>query len=991
MSVRSVVVRLEAEVSQYVAGMGRAAQATDTVAGNIVRTRNNIANNEQAMKDLGGSFLKVGAIGVAALGATAKAAMDWESAWAGVTKTVDGTPAQINLLEQSLRGLAKTLPSTHTEIAGVAEAAGQLGVARADVVGFTKTMIDLGVSTNLTAEDAATNIAQISNVMGTMARDGSEGVARFGAALVALGNDGASTEAEILSMAQRIAGAAATVGASETEVLALSNTLASMGVKAELGGGVTTRVLLNMYGAIQDGGDKLTAFSKTAGVSAEEFSKAFADSPVKALDMVNQGLARTKDEGGNVVQSLTDMGLKGTENMQVMLSMAASGDLLNDSLELGAKSWAENTALTDEAGKRYETTESKIKIAWNNIKDSAIDAGGVLLPMISGLMEAVGGLASGFGELPAPVQAGITVVALLATGSALLGGGLLTLIPKIAATRVAMQTLSTSGSQIPGVMGKVGKAAGIAAVALLAIGAAIKIANNIWGPTAVNVEKFGQALVGVGDNSAQMDAVFKDMSYSVDSVGDALVRVNDINWFDGVTLAIDDMFGLNDNLKNVRDSVGTLDSSMADMVAAGNMEQVGNQFTMLAEQSKKSAEEQGKSALSTRDLLNLMPDYEAALQAAATAAGVQLTEQELLNFAMGKTPSAMTAATTALDVMKAGVEETGVALGGVIEDMDKFLEQLFALGLATMSSRDANAAYNESLRNITPTLQEIWNAGGAMGNMLNENATDFDLTTEAGAKANAAFQDIAKNGMTEVEAMSREGLGQDELQAKLSQTRADLVKAANDLGITGTAAEDLARKVLGVPDGVDIKTWMDDQARSKAQETKNAVDAIPGYKEVTITTRQVTLFEQHGVPYRADMDSNGAWVPGGLPGRAGGGPITGPGTGTSDDVLMWGSNGEHMLTTEEVGLMGGHQAVYKFREELKQNGGLTGPATGGAIGNRMPVFASSRSLTTSSRALDGGAIDQLARAVRSARSITVAMTDTTRATAIAVSREMEGL
>lgn len=86
------------------------------------------------METTGKMMLAFGAVSVAALGAGAKAAMDWESAWAGVTKTVDGTPEQMAEVEASLRGLAKTLPATHEEIAGVAEAAGALGGAREDIL-----------------------------------------------------------------------------------------------------------------------------------------------------------------------------------------------------------------------------------------------------------------------------------------------------------------------------------------------------------------------------------------------------------------------------------------------------------------------------------------------------------------------------------------------------------------------------------------------------------------------------------------------------------------------------------------------------------------------------------------------------------------------------------------------------------------------------------------------------------------------------------------
>ncbi|MDH6283232.1 hypothetical protein [Prescottella agglutinans] len=53
-----------------------------------------------------------------------------------------------------------------------------------------------------------------------------------------------------------------------------------------------------------------------------------------------------------------------------------------------------------------------------------------------------------------------------------------------------------------------------------------------------------------------------------------------------------------------------------------------------------------------------------------------------------------------------------------------------------------------------------------------------------------------------------------------------------------------------------------------------------------------------------------------IPEHATGGAIRGPGSGKSDDVLMWGSNGEHMLTAAEVLKAGGHNAVYAIRDMI---------------------------------------------------------------------------
>ncbi|ORL15413.1 hypothetical protein A6I85_05925 [Prescottella equi] len=53
-----------------------------------------------------------------------------------------------------------------------------------------------------------------------------------------------------------------------------------------------------------------------------------------------------------------------------------------------------------------------------------------------------------------------------------------------------------------------------------------------------------------------------------------------------------------------------------------------------------------------------------------------------------------------------------------------------------------------------------------------------------------------------------------------------------------------------------------------------------------------------------------------IPEHATGGAIRGPGTGTSDDVLMWGSSGEHMVTAAEVMKAGGHNAIYAIRDMI---------------------------------------------------------------------------
>lgn len=862
---------------------------------------------QQSLSEVSSTAMRTGTALTATSVLGVKAAMDWESAWTGVTKTVDGTPQQMAEVEAGLRGLAKTLPSTHQEIAAVAENAGQLGVARKDIVGFTKTMIDLGETTNLTADDAATNIAQISNVMGTMSRDGSDGVSRFGATLVALGNDGASTEAEILSMAQRMAGAVKTLGGSESDLLALSNTLASMGVRSELGGGVATRVLLKMRSAVDEGGQSLESFAQVAGVSADDFAAKFKSAPMEALDLVAKGINRVNAEGGNVTATLKSMGLKGTEETQVMLALANSGDLLTKSLKLGNQAWQENTALVDEADKRYDTAASKVKVAWNKIKDAAISAGEAIAPAVGTVAEIVGGIADAFNGLPGPVKSALTSLTGFAGAALLLGGAAGKVLGFVSTTKGALSDLGISFgraekgpgklSKAMGVIGKGAMGVGLAAAALSAVG------HAITEQSVATAEDFANAILKLS-NTGDLSGIDKMLGDGakmfgqntlddVNNLNDAIAKLANPSWDQGINSWADKTFAWTGFAKSeftqLQEKFSSLSDEMGKMVSGGNAEAAAKVFQQITDAFKAQGKE-GPEAMQAA--LDILPGYKTALIEAANAQDKNIEGQDLLNAAMSGGAEFMSTAadgtkqlTTAqqqqaeaaqkAQAANAALEEAlaavGVSAEGAVSDMQKFLDLLFSSGMATMSARDAAVQYEQGLKTIADTQKEI--ATGQLGRALNKTKTDFDFTTEAGQKANAAFQGFAQDGMAKVTAMASEGAGQPQLQKSLDQTYSKLVKAGEGFGMSTKSAEALAKKVLGIPKDVNVKSWMDETAKKTAEETKAAMGSVPESVDAKVN---VTPGDNSFLPYWAQLpdekdasvnavpghDSAGPWLEG---------------------------------------------------------------------------------------------------------------------------------
>lgn len=328
---------------------------------------------------------------VAGVGAVVKSAMSWESAFAGVKKTndevVDSTGNVVYSyadLENGLRGLAAQLPASHQEIAGVAEAAGQLGIKSQDVVSFTKTMIDMGESTNLSAEDAASAIAKIANITGLT----SDEYQRFGSSVVALGNNFATTEQDIVAMANRLAASGTLAGLTNQEILGLATAMSSVGIEAEAGGTAMTQTLAAIESAVAAGGEDLQKFAIVAGESSKEFASKWKNKPVEAIQDFIRGLGTLDERGASATMVLDDMGLSGVRQSNMLKSLALAADTMTGAVDMSNRAWNENTALTNEASTRYETTESKLKMLKNQVVDIAIDFGGPFVDALKNGLEA---------------------------------------------------------------------------------------------------------------------------------------------------------------------------------------------------------------------------------------------------------------------------------------------------------------------------------------------------------------------------------------------------------------------------------------------------------------------------------------------------------------------------------------------------------------------------------------------------------------------------
>jgi TP901 family phage tail tape measure protein len=810
---KDVVIRLLGDASSADKAIKAAADAADVSVAAYKRAEREMGKQaaaaermarEQraAMEVAGKSALMFGAVVAAGLAVSAKAAIDWESAWAGVTKTVTGTPAEMAALETELRKLAMTLPATHEEIAGVAEAAGQLGIKRQDVLEFTKVAIAMGVATNLSSDEAATGMARLSNIMGTSSKD----VGRMGSSIVALGNNSATTEGEILSMALRLGAAGRQAGWSEGEVIGLSAAMSSLGIEAEAGGTAMSTVIKDINSAVLDGSEQLDRYAQVAGVSAAEFAKAWREDASGAMVTVVEGLARVQASGQNVNTVISDLGMDGIRTSDTLLRLAGNADGLADSMNLGNKAWAENNALVNEANQRYETTASKVKIAQNTLNDAAITVGDTLLPALASGADLVADFARGWSELPDELQTTVVVLGLAAAGIALVGGGAAVAAPKLLAFRTEMTLLAASSSTTASTVGKFGM------FMSGPWGAAIGVATLALGGLVTWLGASAKASESAKGYQQQLAAALRESEGAIDDNVRALAAQK----------AADEMIGKS-SLLEVADELGISLPKVTDAL-------LGNRKAY--DELIAGAEAYAQAALdaangNTEDLgfqaaLERSQAFKGALEDLAPSVGAAVAENERLAAAQAESGDAAEGSTPQLEGAAGAMGDMADSGEDAVDAAENLAKAIDALNGPTLNVREATRGYQSALDAATASIAE--------------HGKNLDIDTEAGRENAEALDSVATAAMEQANAIYANTGSYDAFRSSLEDARGSLFDQATAFGMTDEEARKYVDTVLRIPDEATTGLELDgyDATRDQLNDVRSRVEGIPPEKKINV-------------------------------------------------------------------------------------------------------------------------------------------------------------
>ena len=571
---------------------------------------------------------------------TVTAAQEMDEAYRDMRKTVNGTETQFEELKQAAIDFSKTHVTSAEQMLSIMAIGGELGVATESLQAFAETVSNLDVATNLDTEEAASSLGKLANITHMTADE----YDNYADALVRLGNNGASTEDQIVDIATRIGSMGTIVGMSVPEILALSSSIAATGMKTEAAGTAIANTMSDIESAVANGGEALDAFgavTENVGMNAEEFAQTWEEKPIVAFQKFIEGLNAIEQNGGSAVSTLEEMGITGERQKQSILGLMQTIGGLNTNLEMSQHAWDGQSDAWGAAGdaareaqKKAEGFSGQLSILSNIGKDAMASLAEGATPIIAVFTDLAQAALDAFDGME---EGGKTAIVLaLGFGAAI--GPILTMVSTmiIAGQNIKAFVLESSA---------MGKALAIAKQGFVGLGDAM-------GPPVPKMLALKNAAMSLGKSLAHglaTAAVVAGIALAVSAIMDYIKKMREA---EQASKNAGDVIGsaLNGATSKQDGAVRSLSASYDEMVS--KMAETNRKLQDSAKETYSNAaliEEYGEG------LKEALDAYNAGDRSAESMANLK-TQLELYNGAAGTAISFTEDETGALHLMKDGAE-----------------------------------------------------------------------------------------------------------------------------------------------------------------------------------------------------------------------------------------------------------------------------------------------------------------------------------------------
>jgi DNA-binding transcriptional MerR regulator/chorismate mutase len=568
-------------------------------------------------------------------------------------------------------------------------------------------------------------------------------------------------------------------------------------------------------------------------------------------------------------------------------------------------------------------------------------------------------------------------LALKVTKAAALGlaAGRTALVAFAAQILAARAASTAAGGGLSGLAAAFGALSRATKVALIGSGIGILVLalsqlSEMGKKTPADVDKLTTSLRGLTDTGKITGEASRVFGKDLSGLADSLQKVTNPKGLDGFQQSLVSFFGTDSTpVKDAKDNINALDTSLANLVKNGQAGLASDALGIIT----KRMQAQGFSAEEVRAQLD---DYKAAL-------ADQAFEQKLAAEAMGLFGQQAQDVQAKLDAQK--------------QSADGLRQSIVALNDAQRQGLGGMIGFEASIDAAAKAARD--NAGA-----LSMTHGQLDLNSEKARNAASALQDLASKTDEAAGAARESGSSWEAVNGIYSRGRTKLIESAQAMGLSKREASALANQILKIPDKTAKVSMNKEDAQRDLEAFNVAVRKSPGAKSVTLSTLSKTaeqVLEQFG--YKVKRLPNGSvtvsakdkalgvirsvataianlrskeitittnkvtrfstvgsksavapahrdYATGGPIGFPGGGPIRGPGTGTSDSIPIMASNGEYMINAKSTAK---YRSLIEAINEDRLGSGYGMPGAGAAVaaGLASGMSASAGTVNGAARAM----------------------------------------
>lgn len=764
MALRSVGVRLQAEISNYVTNMRRAGATARGFAAELDKAAR--AGKLNAVADQAGRMgLALEAGFLLAVGAAAR----FEKQMSQVQAATRAGAAEMQALSQAAIAAGKDTAFSATEAAQGIEELAKAGVSTADILaGGLQGALDLAAAGQVEVGEAAETAASA--------------MTQFGL-----------TGSQMTHVADLLAAGAGKAQGSVSDMASALNQSGLVAAQAGLTIEETTGALAAFASAGLLGSDAGTSFKTMLQRLAAPTGEAAAlmdELGISAYDVNGQFVGMAEFAGGlrDALSDLSQQQRLATLNTIFGTDAIRAASITYEQGEAGIQGWIDQV---DEAGYASETAAAKtdnligdVERLTGELESLAIESGGGVTKGLRLLVQSLEAVVAQFGQLPPVVTGGITAVAGI-SGVALLGfSAWVKLRDSVADALTELEKVGPISGRVAGGLRTATKWAGRAAAAFTALQIASAVAGAL-GDAAPEVDKLADSLGRLGDTGlaeGEFERVFgsdwaKRFTRDLNMAGQGLDNLRN-------AAGVEAVVGLNNfswSNAHALEQVEALDEALAQLHSSGNTEQAKRAFDELA----KVAEKEGKS---TEFLVSILPRYKSAVQETTRAMDPFAREAD----AIAERNEALASTWT----------EAAAAAGALAAKFDELNDEALTWAEAEI---DLARAFDD--------------AREAIG----DNGKTLDVNTEAGRENREALLAIARATREATQARLDDSDSVSDAIRTYEDARAQFIDIALAMGQTREAAEDLADQWLAMPPTVQTK--VSTPGLSQALSRINAVNA----------------------------------------------------------------------------------------------------------------------------------------------------------------------